>query len=505
MATIKHIPSKNADYGAAEAYLTFEHDEFTMKPTLDEAGRLIPRQDFRLDTLNCGGEDFALSCIRANLRYGKNNKRDDVKSHHYIISFDPRDAADNGLTVDRAQALGLAYCKEHFPGHQALICTHPDGHNHSGNIHVHIVINRCPTISGAGSGENLQTLHQLRTEKKRVLTMKTTNGIHTFSLKVRSSYSGIQNIITANTCIRMKRDKFGLNNNYCIPTYKSTGVEILLHQSIAHPCWITLIVNPSSLLAGTYQPVSLYQPDKKSLRKLHKRLRGILDKVGIEQRLREFKLSRCDLTQDIYCESVSERMLRLDCFRKSLPIRSYQPVTFGKYEKTEEKWRGANQHSWTITNKSCAFSVYDKTYELKARHDIKIEDSILRIELRLERKVIKKKIASSTWEEQLLGLFEKQKTIMDKFLHRLHQDYAVLVKKEEALARIEQSAYRKETKKMLRRIVKKADGCKSLAAVRKESRIKKSDFMKMLDRFSGMGFSPLILPDGFAEERLEWM
>ena len=98
MATIKHIPSKHADYGAAEAYLTFEHDEFTMQPTLDEAGRLIPRPDFRLDTLNCGGEDFALSCIRANLRSGKTNKRDDVKSHPYIISFDPRDAADNGLT-----------------------------------------------------------------------------------------------------------------------------------------------------------------------------------------------------------------------------------------------------------------------------------------------------------------------------------------------------------------------------------------------------------------------
>ncbi|WP_122788761.1 relaxase/mobilization nuclease domain-containing protein [Intestinibacillus sp. Marseille-P6563] len=141
MATIKHISSKNADYGAAEAYLTFEHDEFTMKPTLDENGRLVPRQDYRLDTLNCGGEDFALSCIRANLRYGKNSKREDIKSHHYIISFDPLDAADNGLTVDRAQALGLAYCKEHFHGHQALVCTHPDGHNHSGNIHVHIVIN----------------------------------------------------------------------------------------------------------------------------------------------------------------------------------------------------------------------------------------------------------------------------------------------------------------------------------------------------------------------------
>ena len=141
MATFKHISSKNADYGAAEQYLTFEHDEFTMKPTLDENGRLIPRDDYRISSLNCDGEDFAIACMRSNLKYGKNQKREDVKSHHYIISFDPRDAQDNGLTVDRAQALGEQFCKEHFPGHQALVCTHPNGHNHSGNIHVHIVIN----------------------------------------------------------------------------------------------------------------------------------------------------------------------------------------------------------------------------------------------------------------------------------------------------------------------------------------------------------------------------
>ena len=141
LATFKHISSKNADYGAAEAYLTFEHDEFTMKPTLDENGRLVPREGYRLATLNCGEEDFAVACLRSNLRYGKNQNREDVKSHHYIISFDPRDGTDNGLTVDKAQSLGEEFCNEHFPGHQAIVCTHPDGHNHSGNIHVHIVIN----------------------------------------------------------------------------------------------------------------------------------------------------------------------------------------------------------------------------------------------------------------------------------------------------------------------------------------------------------------------------
>ena len=72
MATFKHISSKNADYGAAEQYLTFEHDEFTMKPTLDEAGRLILREDYRIATLNCGEEDFAVACIAdAAVRYFK--------------------------------------------------------------------------------------------------------------------------------------------------------------------------------------------------------------------------------------------------------------------------------------------------------------------------------------------------------------------------------------------------------------------------------------------------
>ena len=63
-----------------------------------------------------------------------------MKTHHYIISFDPKDAVENGLTMERAQALDLQFCKDNFPGHPAIVCTHPDGHNRSGNIHVHIVI-----------------------------------------------------------------------------------------------------------------------------------------------------------------------------------------------------------------------------------------------------------------------------------------------------------------------------------------------------------------------------
>ena len=140
MATLKHISSKNSDYTAIEAYLVYQHDAFTGKQLLDEHGKPKLRDSYLLDTLECGDFSFATACLLANRKYGKNTQHGDIKSHQYIISFDPRDAADNGLTMEKAQALGLKFCEENFPGHPAIVCTHPDGHNHSGNIHVHIVI-----------------------------------------------------------------------------------------------------------------------------------------------------------------------------------------------------------------------------------------------------------------------------------------------------------------------------------------------------------------------------
>ena len=140
MATLKHIASKNSDYTVIEAYLVYQHDEFSGKVILDKQGRPMLRESYLLDTLECGDFSFATACLLANRKYGKNTQHGDIKSHQYIISFDPRDAADNGLTMEKAQALGLKFCEENFPGHPAIVCTHPDGHNRSGNIHVHIVI-----------------------------------------------------------------------------------------------------------------------------------------------------------------------------------------------------------------------------------------------------------------------------------------------------------------------------------------------------------------------------
>ena len=179
MATLKHIASKNSDYTAIEAYLVYQHDEFSGKVILDEQGRPMLRESYLLDTLECGDFSFAMACLLANRKYGKNTQHGDIKSHQYIISFDPRDAANNGLTMEKAQALGLKFCSENFPGHPAIVCTHPDGHNHSGNIHVHIVISSIRTreverkpymqkprdwLEGMKHSSTAQTMRHLRVE-----------------------------------------------------------------------------------------------------------------------------------------------------------------------------------------------------------------------------------------------------------------------------------------------------------------------------------------------------
>ena len=98
MAIVKHIKSRNANYSAAINYLLFEHDEKTGKKIVDESGRSILRKEFYMDGLNCDPMSFDKECELTNAHFHKNKKREDIKSHHYIISYDPADVTENGLT-----------------------------------------------------------------------------------------------------------------------------------------------------------------------------------------------------------------------------------------------------------------------------------------------------------------------------------------------------------------------------------------------------------------------
>lgn len=144
MAILKHIPIKNRYYSSAVEYLTCQFDEYTNEPVLDEKGRIMEREEYMIEGINCEVDTFGAECIETNRFHGKNNAVKDVKAHHYIISFDPTD----NITMEEALAFGKEWLSVFAPGHQAVIAAHPDGHHGSKNMHVHIVFNSVRKYAG---------------------------------------------------------------------------------------------------------------------------------------------------------------------------------------------------------------------------------------------------------------------------------------------------------------------------------------------------------------------
>ena len=82
------------NYGDALDYLLFQHDEYTMKPILDEQGRKQLRDEYYIDGINCEPMFFEKECEMVNKKYHKNYRYDEIKSHHYVLSFDPSDKTE---------------------------------------------------------------------------------------------------------------------------------------------------------------------------------------------------------------------------------------------------------------------------------------------------------------------------------------------------------------------------------------------------------------------------
>lgn len=147
MAILKHISVKNRFYSSAVEYLTCQFDEYTNKPVFDEKGRIQERENYLITGVNCDVDSFGAECIEVNRLYGKNNSVKDVKAHHYIISFEPNDP----ITMEQALEFGKQWLDVFAPGHQAVVAVHPDGHNGSQNMHIHIVINSVRKYAGKQS------------------------------------------------------------------------------------------------------------------------------------------------------------------------------------------------------------------------------------------------------------------------------------------------------------------------------------------------------------------
>ena len=139
MAILKHINVHNSNYHDFVTYVLFQHDSHA-RPIYNAQHKKILRENVLIDAINTTPWSYGIDCQISNRQWKKNREPRDIKSHHFILSFDPKDV-ECGLTLEKAQALGMEFARKHFSGHQCVVATHGDGNNGSHNIHVHINLN----------------------------------------------------------------------------------------------------------------------------------------------------------------------------------------------------------------------------------------------------------------------------------------------------------------------------------------------------------------------------
>ena len=54
----------------------------------------LTKEEYYIDGINCEHMFFEKECEMVNKKYHKNYRYDEIKSHHYVLSFDPSDKTE---------------------------------------------------------------------------------------------------------------------------------------------------------------------------------------------------------------------------------------------------------------------------------------------------------------------------------------------------------------------------------------------------------------------------
>lgn len=140
MAIIKRTSMRGGSYRSALDYLKYDHDDETRVAVYDDNGNRLLREDFLLSGIHCVPDAFPVQCAQQDALYGKNNEPWEVNAYHLIVSYDPRDAKEYLLDLEKAHALTIEWMQTYLPGTMAVVCSHADGDHHTGNLHSHVIL-----------------------------------------------------------------------------------------------------------------------------------------------------------------------------------------------------------------------------------------------------------------------------------------------------------------------------------------------------------------------------
>lgn len=287
-------------------------------------------------------------------------------------------------------------------------------------------------------------------------------GIHTFelyagNLKYHQIQKTIDHLVDQKSIQQLYSDPYSIDRHLKSVYLVDEGVRMRLYQSHNKSNGISFAVTPSTLLAGTYQPLELYRPTKANVAVLQEALGEFIEVVHLCNHEipvitpEELSLSRMDLTVDLYFSESTDISSLIRLFRKSMLPRHYKR---GELE-------GKQDYSFQLATKKISFKVYDKIYELDQDNRCPEEHrkrKVLRLEVSMKREAFLDRLDLEREDDLYTMLKAGYDHIRDEinyFLDKLFPSHGTHLPYPEAEKAIQKSKLDPDTKEQMLFLLKK--------------------------------------------------
>ena len=287
-------------------------------------------------------------------------------------------------------------------------------------------------------------------------------GVHTIELyagklKYHQIQKTIDHLVEQRSIQQIYSDSYSIDRHLKSTYLVDQGIRMRLHQSHNKSNGISFAVNPSTLLAGSYQPLELYQPTRKNVAALQRQIGNIMSEIHLSDHGEpildpaKLSLSRMDLTVDLWFSRDTDLSSLIRIFRKSMLPRHYK----------RRELEGKQDYFFEISTKELSFKIYDKVYEL-AQNDrcpkkYRKEKS-LRLEVSMRREAFLEKLGLKRKDDlytMLKAGYGNVCTVIREFLDKLFPADGMHLSYPEAERKIQQSKLDSDTKEQMLFLLKK--------------------------------------------------
>lgn len=335
-------------------------------------------------------------------------------------------------------------------------------------------------------------------------------GIHTFS--VYMTLTGAEYHAVKHCCVSLRllcEDYWSKKQSYYIDIFEDQGLKLYLSHA-GNIYTLKIRIEPCKVL-GSNDPAALYQPCKKSYRKLVKQADKLLSRLSVPCSIDDMSICRMDATTDLYFNCTAFVMHYIRTVQKGHVLLHYKRVYFKDKPKKAKDPREANRHSYRLECKTAAFFCYDKSAQLAMTGrltDDLIDTHILRLEAELNRKAMKKFLGRQPDNcNYLKAGYKKAVQIILWYLKRQMKGMAGTYLRYSAAAdAIEHQTWRKKTKERAQYLLRKTSDSETIdAAIRKTCThfgLKDSAAKRLLRKLEKAGINPITLPNSAKIEEM---